>query len=229
MHPGFLQVSIPTMTEVSALRAKIRQLYPRRAKGDITEKAFQRELAERTVDLYRALIKKKIARGESILKEHHVVRAHFRLTQSVLREPEQEAISIFAMDRRLFRLKSTLIPDQPPTVDNQDKTVVDEIPFNRIMFFHVCRQRRLGEIGVGVAMGAIAVLFSPWLSITGPFLIVLGAVGIMHGLLMPTRWVEVKTLDPTPTLAPIIIYALRKKSARNLVRFLKERVRELRS
>ena len=37
-------------TEVEALRTKIRQLYPKRQRGDLTEKVFQKELIERTLD-----------------------------------------------------------------------------------------------------------------------------------------------------------------------------------
>ena len=41
----------------------------------------------------------------------------------------------------------------------------------------------------------------------------------------PTRWVEVKTLDPALSAEAIRVYALRKKSGRELVRFLREKTR----
>ncbi len=210
-------------TDVEALRSKIRQLYPKRERGDLTEKVFQSELVARTLDLYRGLLKSRMVKGEAILREHHAVRAHFRLTGSVLRESEQEAISLFATDRRLFRIKSLLAPNRPPTGDDEDKTVIDEIPLNKILSMELRRQIRWGEAGVGAAMGLFALLFSPWLSLTGPFMIGLGAAGILHGLLLPTRWIEVIGQESVVRPEPISIYALRKRSARDLVQFLQVR------
>lgn len=210
-------------TETDTLRTKIRGLYPKRERGDLTEKAFQRELIERTLDLYRALIKGRMAKGESIMREHHVVRAHLKLTQSVLKEPEQEAISLFTTDHRLFHIQSILLPNRPPTGDEQDQTVMEELPLKKIRSLSVRRQIRWGEAGVGAVMGAFALLFAPWLSFTGPFLIGLGAAGIFHGLLLPTRWIEIIPQEDGPPTGPILIYALRKRSARDLVKFLQIR------
>ncbi len=51
----------------------------------------------------------------------------------------------------------------------------------------------------------------------------LGILGILHGLLLPTRWVQVEILDPASE--PILIHALRKKSGRKMVRYLREKMR----
>ena len=210
-------------TEVEALRHKIRGLYPKRKIGDLTEKVFQKELIERTLDLYRALLKSRLQKGEFIIKEHHVVRAHLKLTQSVLKEPEQETISLFTTDRRLFRIQSILLPNRPPTADEEDKTVISEVPLKKIQALNPRRQIRWGEIGVGAVMGVLALLFAPWLSFTGPFLVGLGAAGILHGLLLPTRWIEIIINGSGPPLEPIPIYTLRKRSARDLVQYLQVR------
>jgi hypothetical protein len=210
------------MTEADALRQKIRGLYPKRDIGDLTEKVFQKELIERTIDLYRALIKDRLAKGETIQKEHHVAQAHFRLTQSVLREPEQTAVSLFSTDRRLFRIRSSFLPIRPPTADEKDQTRIDELPIKKIQALSIRRQVRWGEAGVGGAMAALALLFASWLSFTGPFLIGLGAAGIVHGFLLPTRWLEIIPQEGAPE-EPMAIYALRKRSARDLVRFLQVR------
>ncbi len=77
------------------IREDIRKLHLAHARGDLREKAFQRALAQRTMDLYRALAQSRLVPGERILKEHHVVEAHMKLTQSVMREPEQMATSLF--------------------------------------------------------------------------------------------------------------------------------------
>jgi hypothetical protein len=223
MQPSPHREPIPMMTEAEALRYKIRGLYPKREIGDLTEKVFQRELIERTIDLYRVLIKDRLAKGETIQKEHHVAQSHFRLTQSVLREPEQTAISLFSTDRRLFRIRSSFLPSRPPTADEKDQTVIEELPLKKIRALSLRRQVRWGEAGVGGAMGAFALLFAPWLSFTGPFLIGLGAAGIFHGLLLPTRWMEIISQEGDSSTDPFFIYALRKRSARDLVQFLQVR------
>jgi hypothetical protein len=212
-------------TDVDALRREIKGLYPKRARGDLTEKAFQRDLAERTVDLYRKLIQGRLAREEAIHGEHHVVKAHMKVTQSVLREPDQEAISVFATDRRLFHLRSSLMPDRPPTADEKDNTTVIEVPYGRIEALKLRRQVRLGEMGVGAGMCCFALLFSSWLSVTGPFMAGLGVLGMLHGLLLPTRWVEVKVVGPDPASGPIVIYRLRKKSARRLLKYIRQKIK----
>ena len=211
-------------TDLDALRAEIRELVRRHARGDIREKAFQSALAERTVELYRAFVQGLASEGETILHEHHVVFSHTKLTQSMLKEPEQQAVSLFATDQRIFRLRSTLMPDRPVTCDEQDNTVVDSVLYERIQSLEVQRKVRPGEIGAGLGILGVAVLFQTWLSVTGPLLMLLGALGILHGLLLPTRWIEVRTGDPAPA-EPIRIHGLRKKSGRRLVQFLKEKVR----
>jgi hypothetical protein len=215
-------------TDADALRREIKGLYPKRARGDLTEKAFQRDLAERTVDLYRKLIQGRLAGEEAIQAEHHVVKAHMKVTQSVLRDPDQESISLFATDRRLFHLRSSLMPDRPPTADEKDNTAVIEVPYERIEALKLRRQIRLGEMGVGAGMCCFALLFSSWLSVTGPFMAGLGVLGMLHGLLLPTRWVEVHVVGPEPAAGSIVIYTLRKKSARRLVRYIRERIKSAR-
>jgi hypothetical protein len=223
MPRKLLRGPIRMTTEVEALRTKIRQLYPKRQRGDLTEKVFQRELIERTLDLYRALLKARFHKGEAIQREHHVVRAHTRLTHTVLREPEQEAVSLFATDRRLFCVQSSLMPNRPPTADDKDQTVIREIPLMKNFSLTPRHQIRWGETGVGAVMGVFALLFASWLSFTGPFLIGLGAAGMVHGLILPTRWIEITVPGSDPSQDPIAIYALRKKSARNLVQFIQVR------
>jgi hypothetical protein len=51
----------------------------------------------------------------------------------------------------------------------------------------------------------------------------LGIAGVMHGLLLPTRWAEVVERVPSAS-PPFQIWALRKKSARTLLRFLRQRI-----
>lgn len=211
-------------TDLDALRTEIRELCARYARGDIRERSFQRSLAERTVNLYRAFVQRCMAGDETILREHHVVLAHTRVTQSLLKEPEQQALSLFATDWRLFRLRSALLPGRPVTCDDGDRTVVDEVAYDHIDRLQLHRKVRPGEILVGLAIMCFAIIFYSWLSLTGPLMIVLGLLGILHGLLLPTRWIEVRTQDQS-TEDSILIHALRKKSGKGLVQFLRARVR----
>src|SRR3974377_2397245 len=100
-------------TNPDILRDDIAELYLKRTVGECSERVFHRELAERTVDLYRAIIERGLEADEIILAEHHAISSHFRLTQSVLREPEQNATSLYLTDRRLLRLRSVVMPEQP--------------------------------------------------------------------------------------------------------------------
>lgn len=210
-------------TDADSLRRRIAKLHVDRTIGDVTERAFQRQIAETTVDLYRAVVKWKLKEGEEIVAEHHAISSHFRMTQSLLKEPEQHAISLFMTNLRLLQLKSTIFPGQPPTADSRDGTVVDDIGLDLINGLKVRRQFRLGEAGVGATMCGVAGLFFQQLSLTGPVLVALGTLGILHAALLPTRWVEVKTGNGTHLSDHFVIYAAGKKSARKLFRLLRER------
>jgi hypothetical protein len=213
-------------TDPELLRRRISKLFIDRTVGDVTERVFQREIAERTVDLYRAVVEGRLAEGEEMLAEHHAISSHFRVTESLLKEPEQHATSLFLTNRRLLQLRSTVMPGQPPTADSRDDTVVEEMRLDAIGDLKSRRQFRWGEAGVGAAMCVIAVLLAEELSFTGPVLIGLGALGILHAMLLPTRWVEVRTSDGSCSYEPFCVYTVRKKSARKFLRLLRERVRK---
>jgi hypothetical protein len=120
------------------------------------------------------------------------VRGHLRLASSVLAEPEQEAISLFLTDRRLLRMRCRILPGRPPTGDDRDGTVVDEVPLAAITSLVTRRRVRIGEVVAGAVITALALVFKPWLLITGTLLAGLGVAGMLHGLLLPTRWVEIR-------------------------------------
>jgi hypothetical protein len=212
-------------TDVEELRKKLVGLYAKRDRGDLTERVFQQEAAELTVVLYRAVIMHRTAEDESIECEHHTISTHFQLIKSILREPAQQATSLFLTNRKLYRLQSTIMPDQPPTADSHDNTSVDEISFDRIQFLKNKLQVRFGEILVGAGFCGVALLFYDGLEITGPVLVGLGVLGVLHALILPTRWIEVGIADVSAVTDPIFIYAVRKKSAKQLVRRLREKLR----
>ena len=216
-------VSTPSKTDLEALREEIRQLSQKYAAGDIGERKFQPALAKATVNLYQATVEGLLPEGETIIQSHHVVFGHTRMVQSVMKEPEQQAVSLFLTERRLVRLRSTLSAYKPITCDHRDGTVVDDIPLDTIQSLRVRRQVRGGEALAGLAIAGFAWLFYSWLAITGPVLMALGALGVLHGLLLPTRWLEVQG-RVGETQDPICIYVLRKKSARTLVRLVRQRI-----
>lgn len=188
------------------IREDIRRLHLAHARGDIKEKPFQRLLAQRTMDLYRALVEGALAPGEKILKEHHVIEAHMKLTQSVLREPEQTATSLFLTQRRILRVRSRITPGRAITADHRDSTVLDELPLAKIESLRSKYQIRPGEIAVGMVMVSIGLIFWQWLEVKSVILLGLGILGALHGLLIPTRWVEIKSKihleEPFRILAP---------------------------
>ncbi len=212
--------------DLNELRQKIAELYPKRDRGDLRERDFQALVADRTVALYRAVIKEKMAEGETIEYEHHTIQTHFRVMQSILREPAQQATSLFLTDKGLYRLQSTIMPDQPPTADSRDQTGVEVFKLDRIHALKKRLQFRFGEVLLGTAFCAVAVVFHSWLTITAPFLAGLGILGVLHGLLRPTRWLEVELVNGSRTAEPILIYAVRKPSAKKLARRLRERLRQ---
>lgn len=218
-------MSTPIRTDINQLRTRLAELYPKRNIGDLTERDFQRKLAEQTVALYRAVIKRKLAEGETIECEHHSIWTHFRLMQSILREPAQQAISLFLTNKRLLRIQSTLLPDQPPTADKRDNTTVDNISLDRVRALKKRYQIRFGEMLLGALFCGLAYVFKDLLSITGPILFGFGVLGMLHALVLPTKWIEVQTVDALPAADPILIYALRKKSAKALVRRLQGKLR----
>ncbi|MEW6368073.1 MAG: hypothetical protein AB1714_25885 [Acidobacteriota bacterium] len=206
-----------------ALRASIGDLYARRDRGEVHGRRFERELAEKTVELYRSVIKDRLQKDEAILGEHHVIHSHLRLSQSILRDPDQIAVSLFGTDRRLLRIRSVIAPGRPVTCDQRDQTVVDVIPYSIMRGLHVRREIRTGEMTAGVVICVVALLFRSWLWITGTLLIALGVLGIIHGLLLPTRWIEIE-LAGDRDAEPVRVHGLRRGSARRLVRLLREKV-----
>lgn len=208
---------------IEELRKDITALWEKRARGDVSERAFPKESERRVLELCRALVRRRMGESESIRFEHHAVRAHTKMAGSVLRESEQEFISLLATERRLLRLRAIHTPDRPLLFLDGDKDAVEELPYESASGVTVRTERRKGQIIAGLVIAGFAVLAHPWLQITGTALFLLGTAGALHGLLVPTRWAEV--LQPESTVfPPFQIWALRKKSARQLLKFLRRRI-----
>jgi hypothetical protein len=209
--------------EIEGLRKDIVALWEKRARGDLSERTFQKESERLVLNLCRALVRPRIRENESLAVEHHVVRAHTKIAGSVLRESEQEFVSLLATERRLFRLRAILTPDQPVLFRNGEKDSVEELDYAFATGVAVHTQRRKGEIVAGLAIAIFAVLGHSWLQVTSAAMFLLGIGGALDGLLLPTRWAEVEERAPSAS-PPFQIWALRKKSARTLFRYLRQRI-----
>jgi len=204
------------MAEITRLRAEIAELHRKRARGDVPEKAFQKQNDERVVRLFRAIARTRMAKAEAIRAEHHVVQAHTRLTSSVLRESAQELISLFATDRRLVEVRVTSRPDMPVRGDEKDQLRVSELLLGQGISLARHRRIRLSELAAGAAILAIGIIFRSQIGITGPALAIVGVAGILHSLLVPMRWVEIRAHAGDPHAA-ICIHAIWRKSARSII------------
>jgi hypothetical protein len=143
------------------------------------------------------------------------------MNQSILREVDQECVSLFLTSARLLRLRFLLAPGRPPSCDGNDGACWDELDLARITGLRTRRAFRRGEATAGAAIFAAALVFQPWLQVTGALMAVLGALGFFHAFLMPSRWIEVETANPSGIGSALRIDAVRKKSARTMIEMLK--------
>jgi hypothetical protein len=201
---------------VEAARARLRELGERHTRGDVSERAFRRDLMDHSVELARAEARALLADDEAILAEHHVVHSHFKVAESLLREPEQATVSLFATPRRLLRVCGTLVPGQVGHDDHATRTIVDEIGYDQVRRMERKVERRWGEVATGLAIAGSALLFRGTLAITGSLLVLLGAAGALHGLLLPTRWIEI-VAEREPSSPPLEIHGIWRKSARQVL------------
>jgi hypothetical protein len=209
----------------TTLREKLQELYTRHAAKDLPERPFRRALTEYSYRLYSAVAREQCQPGESILHEHHIIRSHMWWSQSFLKDPNQEVVSLYLTDRRLIRIRSVMEPGRPVSCNEADQTTVDSLFFDRIAALKAHREVRWGEAAVGLVITAVGWIFYEWLDVTGPVLAVVGVLGMLHGLLWHSRWVEVKPRVQAPAADPVIIYTTRRKSGRKLLKMLREKIR----
>jgi hypothetical protein len=206
-----------------AARAIVRDLYAKRARGDLTEKRFQAQLAAAATALARAVVQERLESGESILAESHVVHAHIKLAESVLAEPEQQTVSMFATQRRLVRVRGSVVPGREVSCDATDGTTIDELNLAQIEQLLLCRDLRWGEAIAGSVIMLVTWFGRSLLQVTGPILMLLGLAGILHGLLLPTRSLRVIAAGDAPA-DPFVLYGLRRKDTRSLIAVIRRAI-----
>jgi uncharacterized membrane protein len=210
------------MSEIEPLRQKILALYQRRRLADIDDRSFQRQTAHLILDLCRALTQIRLIDGETILHEHHAVRAHPKMIQSILKESDQELISIFATNTRLIQWRTMENLECPPIFESDQDHVFSEIGYDQILALKHHREWRYGEVVAGLVMIIGAYLFRSVLLFTSSALILVGALGMGHGLFIPTSWLEI--MPRLPSDSHLEILAMRKKSARKLIKYVKSKI-----
>ena len=219
-----MRIELPeTQPEVEALRDKLASLARRFELGDVTPKRYARGRQDLLACLGRAKIATVREAGETILAEHHWVEGHARIPDSVLRETAQVAGSLYATDRRLFRWR---FQDQSAPsaalVDGVEETFEDRW-YKDVASMDVRRLYRWGEALAGAGIGAAALLLGRHLGLTGYVLAGVGLFGILHALLMPTRWIAVTSRREGEE--PWAVYAARTKSGRALLEEVERRTR----
>jgi hypothetical protein len=189
-----------------------------RDRGDLTERAFQHAVSEAAVRHWRAAIRKQLSPGETVLADHHVVRGQLRLGPAILREPQEESLSLFVTQERVLRVRAILAGDGSSAAS---EACVDELALARIRDLKLRRRVRTGEAVTGVVIAVLAVLCSPLLLVTAKLLVAVGALGVLHALLLPTSSLEMTVEGDMPE-PPFEVSALRTKSGRRLVSVLRE-------
>jgi len=204
------------MAAADELRQGLRDLFERRARDDIRDKDFRKLAAEKSVALCREVAAAALPPDEKILAEHHLEHSHFKLNQSLLDEPAQGIEGYFATERRLVRVRGTVLPGQPITFDEADQIAVDDLLYENVQQALMRRQVRWGEMAVGCLIAVMALVMGRTLAVTGPLLVVLGVAGMAHGLLLPTRWIELVPRGTAPN-PPFQIHGVRRKGARQIL------------
>ena len=209
--------------EVVAIQDRLTALGRLLSVGDLTPKRYAKERQDSLARLGRAMIVPSFERGESILAEHHWVEGHPRIPDSVLRETAQIASSLYATDRRLFRWR---FQDRGvPTASFLEgvEEGLEDRRYSDVAAVHVRRARRWGEALTGAVIAGVGVLLAAHLRMTAYVLAAVGLFGVLHGILLPTRWVEITSREEGE--APWPVLAASAKSARALLAEVERRTR----
>ena len=188
--------------------------------GDVKDKAYQKRRDELLQQLGRAKVQARLGANEQVLAEHHCVQAHFPFTGFAFKDVAEESVAFYATDSRLCRWSYLERPHHRlSSLLHEDKLEV--VPYDQLAAPAKRREYRWGEAAVALAMVVLALLLWPLLEISGPFLVLVGAAGLVHALLVPTPyWVVAAGREAGEWR----VYAARKKSAQQLVGVLRERL-----
>ena len=200
-------VDRPRVDEEAALA----DLAARFALGDLNPKRYARLRQHALAALGRSKVSRSLMPGETIVAEHHWVEGQTELPESPFAETGQTAGSLYATDRRLFRWRfhdcaSPSAPSPPDVEETLECRWYAEITGveSRASF-------RWGEAVTGLTISVVAGLLSARLGVTGPLLLAIGVFGIVHAMMVPTRYVMV-VIDGADVGWPV--WAARTRSGR---------------
>ena len=216
-------------TNIETLREEICDLSEKISKGEILQSYYDNRIEKLSFALSNAIVQSRLAPDEKILCEHHVIRAHTKLAGKVLKESEQEIVSIWATDDRLFRLKAIQSQGKPalfysdPLHPERRDDCLEELRYVQISNLQSCWEFRKSELLTGLLIILFALAFHRWLQVTSIVLVLFGLGGALHGAFFPTRWVEI-SVNPPRDEEPFFIYTPRRRSAKKLIRAIRTKI-----
>ena len=189
--------------------AALAVLAERFALGDLNPKRYARLRQQVLAALGRSKIAPSLDPGETIAAEHHWTESHERLPDAPFAETGQTAGSLYATDRRLFRWRfhDGGLPSASPQGGVEE--TIESLWYAEIAGMERRSSFRWGEAITGLVIAAVAGLMYARLGVTGPMLLAVGVFGIIHAVVVPTRYVTV-VVDGSDTGWPV--WAARTKS-----------------
>jgi hypothetical protein len=159
--------------------------------GDLSPKRYARLRQQALAAVGRRKIVPLLTPGETILAEHHWVEGHARLPDAPFAETGQAAGSLYATDRRLFRWRFHDCPSPSTSPPPDFEETLEFRWYAEIAGVERRRSFRWGEAVTGLAIALIAGVLSARLGVTGPLLLAVGVFGVVHAMMVPTRYVTV--------------------------------------
>lgn len=204
---------------VRELAEELQALDERHKLGDVRDKPYQKQRDELLEHIGREKVRAHLEPEEEILAEHHFVRAHFPFTRFAFQDVAQEALSFYATNRRLLRWRFRERPGaRVASLCRRDD--LDVLDYGDVQSLAVHRDYRWGEGIVAVCMLVLAALLWPLLEVTGPMLVLIAGLALLHVLFMPTRYLLI-VAGPDES-RQWRVYAANKKSARQLIATVRE-------
>lgn len=199
--------------QLGTLVAELQALDEAHSLGDVKDKKYEARKQELLEVIGLAKVRARLSLGEEVLAQHHYQRAHFPLTDVAFRDAAQEAVSYYATGRRVFQWR---FYDSP---GRRQKSLCGEDQLESLDYAHLHtvaprREWRWGEAAVALIMTVLALLLWPYLEISGPLLVLVGAAGLGHALLIPTPYWVMSGKDESRAWR---VYAMGKPSAKALV------------
>ena len=203
----------PLATPVADLIAELQVLDTAHELGDVKDKPYERRKQELLEAIGLAKVKARLAAGENVLVRHHYQQAHFPFTGVALRDVATQNTSFFATERRVFRWCFSDLPGRRQATLGADETL-SWLPYAQLRTVTAGREYRWGEAAVAAGMMALSWLLWGYLEFSGPILMLVGAAGLAHALLVPTPFWTLAGRDAARAWR---VYAAGQATAKTLV------------